>query len=429
MATEFNFALLASLIIFVLVYGMIIVRHFKGFNIPIWASMSIGAVAVIVIQLIDIPDAINSINFDVVFFLLGMFILVSGLEHSGVLDNITNKILYRARTPRQVLFFIIFGMGILSAFLINDTMALVATPIVIGIAARIKMRAMPLLLSLAFGITIGSMMTPMGNPQNLLISLHSGIDLPLFNFLKFLLLPTLACLFCTYIILSWYFKKDLAQSQIQSEPLSKNVDDPLAKRSSAILVITVSGFFALGIIKILGISTGLNFSHVALIGGLSLLAVSNKKLTIIKRINWQILVFFASMFVFMGGLWKGGLFGLYEQLLPIETGQFSIANTLGASIVGSQIFSNVPFVALYLPVLQQMGLGSGDVFQWIFFAAACTISGNLTILGAASNVIILEEAEKRKTLAFTFKEFFKIGSIVTGSNILILLFFVFIYGY
>lgn len=97
------------------------------------------------------------------------------------------------------------------------------------------------------------------------------------------------------------------------------------------------------------------------------------------------------------------------------------------TITGSQIFSNVPFTALYLPVLHDAGLASDNILHWIFFAAICTVSGNLTILGAASNVIILEESEKRKVHAFTFKEFFKIGSIITLSNVLILLFFFFIY--
>lgn len=432
METEISFNLLASLIIFILVYGMIVFRHFKGINIPIWVSMAIGAVLVLITQMIQIKDAINSINFDVIFFLLGMFILVSGLESSGALNQITNRILHRAKSPRQILFFILFGIGLMSAFLINDTMALIATPIVIGIALKKNIRTMPLLVSLAFGITIGSMMTPMGNPQNLLISLHSGIEFPLFNFLKFLILPTLACLTCTYFILTYYFKKDFSQSLSNSNMFSEViVDNMLAKKSAVILVLTIIGFFALGLVKIFGIDTELNFSHIALFGGLVLLGLSNKKMEIIRKVNWQIIVFFGAMFVFMAGLWNSGLFALFQNLLPFGDGKnisFSIVNILGTSIVGGQIFSNVPFVALYLPALHQMGLSSQDALQWIFFAASCTISGNLTILGAASNVIILEEAAKRKVHAFSFKEFFKIGSIVTTSNVLILAFFIFLYG-
>lgn len=432
MVIEFTASLFTPLIIFIIVYGLVIFRNFKGFRVPIWASMLIGAILVLATQLIKIPDAIHSINFDVIFFLLGMFILVSGLECSGALNHITNKILNQAKTPKQVLFFILFGMGMLSAFLINDTVALVATPIVIAIAMKTRIRTMPLLTSLAFGITIGSMMTPIGNPQNLLISLYSGIDFPLFNFLKFLLVPTIVCLFCTYFILIYYFKKDFIihpDSNLLLEEAS--VDYSLAKKSAIILVTTIVGFFAVGLVKMFGISTELNFSHVALIGGLILLVLSNKKLEIIRKINWQIIVFFVAMFVFMGGLWNSGFFRVFQSLFPINDGgniSFSIIHILGTSIVGSQIFSNVPFVTLYLPALHEMGLTSLDILPWIFFAAVCTIAGNLTILGAASNVIILEEAEKRNVHAFTFKEFFKIGSIVTTSNVFVLVFFIFIYG-
>jgi len=102
-----------------------------------------------------------------------MFILVSGLESSGMLNCMVNRILSFAKTPNHILFFILFVMGLMSAFLINDIIALVATPIVIGLAKSMNIRPAPMLISLAFGITIGSMMTPMGNPQNLLISLHS----------------------------------------------------------------------------------------------------------------------------------------------------------------------------------------------------------------------------------------------------------------
>jgi Na+/H+ antiporter NhaD/arsenite permease-like protein len=83
----------------------------------------------------------------------------------------------------------------------------------------------------------------------------------------------------------------------------------------------------------------------------------------------------------------------------------------------------VPFVAIYIPILQNYGFVSIDTISWIALAAGSTIAGNLTILGAASNVIILEAAERKHGITFTFKEFFKIGAIVTAANIGILIFF------
>lgn len=425
---DFGFSFFSSLIVFMIVYGLIIFRNVGGVKIPIWASMTFGAIAVLVLQIITVDDAVSAINFDVIFFLLGMFILVSGLEHSGMLDYIVNRILSFAKNPNQILFFILFVMGLMSAFLINDTIALVATPIVIGLAKPMNIRPAPMLISLAFGITIGSMMTPMGNPQNLLISLHSGMEFPLFTFLRYLFLPTIACLLVTYFIVKWYYRKEFS-SAIMSQNIISNValKSSLAKKSSVIIIITVAGFFVIGLIKLFGISTELNFSHIAIVGGISLLLISKEKKQIIKGINWKIIIFFVAMFVFMQGVWNGGIIELFQTILPFDTNPsspVSSINIIGTSILTSQVVSNVPFVAIYIPILQNYGISSVDTVSWIALAAGSTIAGNLTILGAASNVIILETAERKHGITFTFKEFFKIGSIVTVSNVLILVFFI-----
>jgi Na+/H+ antiporter NhaD/arsenite permease-like protein len=144
---DFGSSFFSSLIIFIIVYGLIIFRNVRGVNVPIWASMTFGAIAVLVLQVITIDDAFSAINFDVIFFLLGMFILVSGLESSGMLNYMVNRILSFAKTPNQILFFILFVMGLMSAFLINDTIALVATPIVIGLTKPMNIRPAPMLIS------------------------------------------------------------------------------------------------------------------------------------------------------------------------------------------------------------------------------------------------------------------------------------------
>jgi len=112
--------------------------------------------------------------------------------------------------------------------------------------------------------------------------------------------------------------------------------------------------------------------------------------------------------------------------LPFNANHSSLTssiNILGASILTSQVVSNVPFIALSIPFLQNYGFSSISTISWIVLAAGSTIAGNLTILGAASNVIILEAAERRH-VTFTFKEFFKIGVIVTAANLAILVFFI-----
>ena len=419
-----------ALTIFGIVYGLIIFRNIRGLNVPIWASMGIGAILVLILGISSPSNAFSAINFDVILFLLGMFVLVSGLESSGMLSHITNRILSYAKTPSQILFVVIFVMGILSAFLINDTIALVAAPIVIGLAKQMNMRPAPLLISLAFGITLGSMMTPMGNPQNLLVSLHSGMEFPLLTFLKYLILPTIASLICTYFIVKKYYKKEFAQATMPTITQSVIVDNGLAKKSSILIIITVIGFFAVGIANMAGLETHLNFAHVAIFGGIALLILGNKRKQVVSGINWQILVFFVAMFVFVQGLVDGGVIGLFQELLPFDVSPDSPTSTIGiigTSIALSQLVSNVPFVAIYLPIMEDAGFIGSDTIAWITLAAASTISGNLTILGAASTIIILEIAEKKNGRGFSFLEFFKIGSIVTATNVAILVFFLAIF--
>ncbi len=418
---------ISALAVFVAVYGLIIVRNVKGFNLPIWSTMLMGAAAVIFLQIIPLQEVYYAINFDVIFFLVGMFAIVSGLEASGLLHYLTVRILQYAKTPDRALAFILIILGIMSAFLINDTIALVATPIVIGIANQMGIKPAPLLISLAFAVTIGSMMTPVGNPQNLLISLESGIAFPFLDFIKYLSLPTFANFFATYYIIKRYYKKEFAIATISNVNISTNLvtDLRLAKTSAIIAGIVIIGFFTVGIVKMFGISFDMNFSHVALVGGAALFAISPRRREIIRRMNWTIILFFVGMFILMDALWNSGVIGLFASVLPVLThsnSPLSIINIIAVSIGLSQVMSNVPFVAVYLKVMQSLGFSGMDTKAWMALAGGSTLAGNLTILGAASNVIILEAAEERRQ-TFSFIEFLKIGAIVTPVNIAILLAF------
>src|SRR5881296_73372 len=185
-----------SIGIFVVVYALIALRNFRRFKIPIWTIMLAGAVAMIFSGAIPLQDAYAAINLDVIFFLL--------------------------------------GMGLLSAFLVNDTLALTATPIMLGLSKQMRIRPSVLLMTLALGVTIGSAMTPVGNPQNLLIGLSSGIPNPMLDFLYFLAPPTILGLAVTFLILRFYYRKDLAKSaeNFGTLPLPPIKDGRLAKLSA-----------------------------------------------------------------------------------------------------------------------------------------------------------------------------------------------------
>jgi Na+/H+ antiporter NhaD/arsenite permease-like protein len=397
--------------------------------------MLIGAVLMIGFQIIGIESVIKSIQIDVIMFLFGMFSIVSALDRSGILKLVAVKMLSKAKTPNSLLMTFVVGMGLLSAFLVNDTIALVGIPLIIYISKHLGIRPVIFLIALAFGITVGSTMTPIGNPQNLLIAIQSGISLPFTNFLKFLAIPTLVNLFLTYYILKIYFKKDLLQlsNNYQNNTMLQNVviENPrLAKISVIVLLITIAGFFISEILHFLHIFD-ISISIVALMGAAAIYAASSERREIMKGVNYSVLIFFAAMFVVTAALWDSGAVSLFMKYLPTpdpkDVLQSSAAISAYSLTIG-QILSNVPFVALYNHIMIANGFTSTHVVQWMMFAAASTIAGNLTILGAASSIIIIQATESKGVKAFTFFEFFKIGVVVTLANLAVYYLFIVLLG-
>jgi Na+/H+ antiporter NhaD/arsenite permease-like protein len=434
--------------VLVLVFFLIMERRRLN-NIPIWTSMLIGAGLMVGLQAISIEDAVKAINLDVIIFLFSMFSIVSALDRSGVLRFVAAKMLSKANdNANSILLVFVIGLGIFSAFLVNDTIALLGIPLVIHISRQIGVRPTVLFIALAFGISIGSVMTPIGNPQNLLIAIKSGISLPFLTFIKWLIIPTILNLFLTYFILKVYFKKEFLKVSIhvnddskiitikEDDLVSTNVitNPCLARTSVIILVLTIAGFIVSEILQYIFHVTFFNISVIAALGAIALYALSNERRELLYNIDYSVLVFFAAMFVFTAALWTSGLIPDIMSKIsnPSPGHNNTISNNAVISIVSvafSQILSNVPFVALYNNVMIDNGFNADDVSEWMMLAAASTIAGNLTIFGAASNVIIIEAAESRSVKAFSYSEFLKIGSIVTVTNLLVYyLFITFIFG-
>ncbi|HKU33195.1 MAG TPA: SLC13 family permease [Candidatus Nitrosotalea sp.] len=415
-----------SLAIFIFVYILIVGRI--KFRIPIWASMLIGAALMIGFQIISPASAFKSVQIDVIMFLFGMFSIVSALDKAGVLRYIAIKMLSRAKTPDRILLIFVVGIGSLSAFLVNDTIALMGVPLVAYISKHIGVRPAVLLIALAFGVTVGSVMTPIGNPQNLLIALQSGIDLPFTNFIKFLAVPTIINLFLTYYILKIYFKKDMAQVNLQNIALENAVivNKNLAKISIGVLIATIAGFFISEVLKFLKIAD-LNLSLIALSGAAVLYVLSRDRKEIIQNVDYSVLVFFAAMFIVTAAVWSSGAIPMLIKTIPVPTPDNPLQSNAIISIASislGQVLSNVPFVSLYHYVMIQNGFTGDNVSSWMMLAAASTVAGNLTILAAASNIIIIQASESRGIKAFTFFEFFKIGALVTVVNLLVYYLFI-----
>ena len=285
--------------VFAAVYTLIIGR--KRFGIPIWVAMLIGASLMIGLQVIGVEAAFRSVKLDVIAFLFGMFSIVSALDRAGVLRRLAVKMLAVAKTPDRLLMVFVIGMGLLAAFLVNDIVALLGIPLVIFVARHAGIRPVVLLIALAFGITVGSVMTPVGNPQNLLIAIQSGIPMPFTTFLVQLAAPTIINLFVTYAILKVYYRKEIGSNyQLSAIELMEKVDGlydtRLARISIAVMIATIAGFIVSEVLHFLGIAD-FSLSAVAMLGAAAIYALSSQRREIMKSVDYSVLIFFGGMLV------------------------------------------------------------------------------------------------------------------------------------
>jgi Na+/H+ antiporter NhaD/arsenite permease-like protein len=305
------------------------------------------------------------------------------------------------------------GAGVLSALLMNDTLAIIGTPIMLHLAARHNINPKALIITLAFAVTLGSVISPIGNPQNLLIALGSGLTNPFATFFLYLIIPTIINIFIAWYLIRIYFHTDsIRLSKIaESEPLN---DPKLARLSRHSLILLLVMIAAKVILAFSGIQIDFKLTYIAIISALPIVLLSPKRFNIVRNIDWSTLLFFAAMFILMDSVWRAGFF---QGLIAGQS--FDLNSNIGIlifSTVVSQFISNVPLVALYLPVIVH---NHGSVIQYMALAAGSTIAGNLLILGAASNIIIIQNAEIRSTHTITFFDFAKIGIPLTIANIII----------
>lgn len=403
--TKKQFSTYIAVIVLALVFLLIAVRQVGRFSLKIWQVMLGGAVAVLLLGQIALGDAIRAINPDVMVFLFGMFVVGEALVQSGYLAFLAHRFFSWTRSPDQVVFAILFGLGLLSALLMNDTLAIIGTPLVLALATRCRLDPKLLLIALAVAITTGSVLSPIGNPQNLLVAVDSGMASPFVTFGIYLLVPTLLSLCAAFVVLRLAFPGEFGKTcSLSADPLPAY--EPrltrLVRCSLAIILILVAVRI---VASLAGIALPVSLPLIALAAAAPIILFSAERFTVLRKIDWPTLVFFAAMFVLMEAVWETGFFQSFVDPGSVT----SVPVILGLSVIISQFSSNVPFVALFQPMIMQAG---GTTAQLMALAAGSTIAGNLTILGAASNVIIIQNAEKEGE-TITFFEFARVGVPLT----------------
>lgn len=397
-----------SLIVLLLIFLGIALRQLFRIPLKIWHIMGAGACIVLFTGKISILSAWAAVDWSIIFFLFGMFVLGQALEESGYLSEFVARFLGQECSHGKLVAVIVFGMGIFSAILMNDTIAIIGTPILLKVAGHRGIKTHPLLIGLAFAITIGSVMSPIGNPQNLFIALGVPIESPFVTFLKYLAFPTLINLVLLYFFILYLIKRDVPKTIETTESI------PYNKRLMAFCFVAMGMVLVMityNIVASFLSTSSLPLPYIALIPAFFLLVFAPKRREVIKKLDWHTLIFFIAMFVLMRSVWETST--LREHMMYTSTTPLGI---MGISTVVSQLISNVPLVALYLPLLQNQ---AHSTVSYMALAAGSTIAGNFLIFGAASNLIIIQNAEKRGEKGISFFEFALYGIPLTVVNLAI----------
>lgn len=389
-----------SLFILLLVFLGIAFRQLLRIRIKIWQMMTFGALIVLITGQINLHAIPSAIDWNLLGFLFGMFVIGAGVEESGLLDHWAARHLSNQCSNRKLSIFIVFGMGLASTLLMNDTVAILGTPLLVQVAKKRNVPFTPLLIALAFSITTASVFSPIGNPQNLLIALSLPNKTPFLLFIKKLLLPTILSLLPIYFLTLSSLRNSTTQALNLRE--THPVDLPLARLSKMalwlVLVLIIYRLFSEGLSLF-----PIPLFTIAIFPASLLLLFSSKRKVLFTKLDWATLTFFASLFILMQSVWETSSLKELINQLPLSTlGIFT------AGILGSQLLSNVPLVMLYLPTLHDLGYSA-----YLDLAVSSTLAGNFLIFGAASNYIILQSAEKREGRGFCMYQFAKRGIPLT----------------
>src|SRR5580704_709780 len=330
--------------VFAVTYIVIAVGRLPGFRLDRAGAALVGASLMLALDGLDIDEVSRAIDFDTVALLLGMMIVVANLRLSGFFRLITGWVVARAHHPLQLLAAVILTCGAFSAFLLNDAICLVMTPLVLDVALRLRRNPVPYLLAVAMAANIGSAATITGNPQNILIGSFSQV--PYTAFAAQLMPVAAAGLAITILLIALCYPSEFRGREPLSaiRPRPPHLHGPLALKSTLVVLLMMAAFLA-----------GQPPAKVALIaGGFLLLTRVVRSERIYREIDWPLLLMFAGLFVVVAGFEKA----LLTPDVVAGIGQMGFADmgVLSAvTAVLSNLVSNVPAVLVLRPLVGQAG--------------------------------------------------------------------------
>ncbi|MBD2680698.1 MULTISPECIES: anion transporter [Nostoc] len=356
----------------------------------------VGSAFLIALGVLNLQEAWQAIDANTIVFLLSMMVVNANLSYAGFFRRSLSVILSVTQSPLGLLIALTFGSGILSAFFLNDTIALIFTPLTLSLTQTLGLNPIPYLLAIAGATNIGSVATLSGNPQNILIGSFSAI--PYLDFLR-VLAPVALLGLVVQVGLLWLLYPNVRSIKpCQVLPTTnQRIFKPLFNKT---LVITAG--------LLIAFTVGLPLAESALVAA-SLLLITRrvKPQRILQKLDWNLLVMFSGLFILTRVTQKLNL------LQPFTHAVNSAASFLGVTVVLSNLISNVPAVLLLHPLIPQ-----GDAKYWLLLAAGSTLAGNLTLFGSVANLIVVEAAADLG-YKLTFWEHLRFGVPVTLCTLLL----------
>ncbi|HUZ72499.1 MAG TPA: anion transporter [Stellaceae bacterium] len=394
--------MLAALI-FIATYAVVAIGRLPGARLDRAGAALIGASLMVASGTLSLDEAYRAVDLGTITLLLGMMIVVANLRFAGFFGLAARVIAQHARHPLILLLGIVVVSGGLSAFLVNDTVCLMLTPVVAEAALALARNPLPYLLAVAMASNIGSAATITGNPQNIMIGSVSRI--PYVTFAAALAPVAALGLGVAVAILVVSFPREfLTRARLMPIRLRVRVNRVLLVKSLIAAAAMVVLFFV-----------GQPPAKVAIVAGALLLFTRRiKPARIYAEIDWALLLMFAGLFILVAGGEKA-LFtpGLRADVAALGLDRPDVLAAVAAIL--SNLVSNVPAVLLLKPFVAAL---ADSHRGWLVLAMGATLAGNLTILGSVANLIVVERA-RRHGVVIGFGSYFRVGAPLTLATIAI----------
>jgi Na+/H+ antiporter NhaD/arsenite permease-like protein len=394
----------AAIAVFALTYLALALGRIPGLKLDRAGAALAGAAAMVASGALSLEEAYRAIDLNTITLLLGMMIVVAHLRLAGFFAAAGAWAARRASHPLVLLAAVVLVSGSFSAFLVNDTVCIVLTPLVSDLAARLKRDPVPYLLAVAMASNAGSTATITGNPQNIIIGSLSRI--PYAQFAAALAPVAAIALALTFVLLALLFPREFwTRERLVSPP-----GQPPAARPSrllkpvAVALAMMAGFFA-----------GLPPAEVAIAAAaLMLITRRVESSEVYAQIDWPLLAMFAGLFIVVSGMEKWLLSsGVHSVIGTLQLGRIENLSVLTAVL--SNLVSNVPAVLVLKPFVSALH----DTHRaWLALAMASTLAGNLTLVGSIANLIVARGAEARG-VEIRFATYLKVGVPLTVLSILV----------